>query len=141
MIGSEDMQATCVEDQWYTVGTCVWMTRGMHWRRGWCGFLSGAQTDEMTGEGVVGSVRCVSQRDTEAVRVGEDMSDKYLTFRLSNEEYGFVILIAGDRIRMMNMNPVLRSSGKMHGGTELLGEFIPVAELCRRFAMPLTADS
>src|SRR6056297_293200 len=79
--------------------------------------------------------------ETEASRVGEDMSEKYLTFRLGDEEYGLEILKVREIIGLMNITPIPRAPGDVRGVINLRGKIIPVVDLRSRFDMDATDDT
>lgn len=61
---------------------------------------------------------------------------KYLTFSLSNEEYGIGILKVKEIIGMMSITPVPQTPEFVKGVINLRGKVIPVIDLRLRFAMP-----
>ena len=74
-----------------------------------------------------------SQRKIEALTEKEG---KYLTFSLSNEEYGIGILKIKEIIGMMPITSVPRTPDYVRGVINLRGKVIPVIDLRLRFNMP-----
>jgi purine-binding chemotaxis protein CheW len=68
-------------------------------------------------------------------RTGEDLSGKYLTFFLENEEYGLEILRVQEIIGMMPITRVPRTSSHVRGLINLRGKVIPVVDLRLQFGM------
>lgn len=68
-------------------------------------------------------------------RAGEDLSGKYLTFFLENEEYGLEILRVQEIIGMMPITRVPRTSSHVRGLINLRGKVIPVVDLRLQFGM------
>ena len=60
---------------------------------------------------------------------------KYLTFRLSNEEYGLEILKVQEINGMMKVTHIPRTPDFIRGVINLRGKVIPVLELRRKFGM------
>jgi purine-binding chemotaxis protein CheW len=73
-----------------------------------------------------------SQRKIEALTEKEG---KYLTFSLSNEEYGIGILKIKEIIGMMPITSVPRTPKYVRGVINLRGKVIPVIDLRTRFCM------
>ncbi len=63
---------------------------------------------------------------------------KYLTFFLSNEEYGLKILTVHEIIGLMPVTRVPRTPDFILGVINLRGKVIPVVDLRIRFGMPVT---
>jgi purine-binding chemotaxis protein CheW len=73
-----------------------------------------------------------SQRKMETLNEKEG---KYLTFSLSNEEYGIGILKIKEIIGMMSITSVPRTPNYVRGVINLRGKVIPVIDLRIRFCM------
>ncbi len=74
----------------------------------------------------------------------EDMSElagKYLTFRLSGEEYGMEILKVREIIGLMEITEVPRMPTHVRGVINLRGKVIPVVDLRTKFGMMSTEDT
>jgi purine-binding chemotaxis protein CheW len=69
--------------------------------------------------------------DIELVGLG----GKYLTFKLSQEEYGLQILKVREIIALMGITPVPRSPAFIEGVINLRGRIIPVVNLRKKFGM------
>jgi len=67
-----------------------------------------------------------------------DREGKYLTFSLSEEEYGIGILKVKEIIGMMKITPVPRTPGYVKGVINLRGRVIPVTDLRLKFGMDST---
>jgi purine-binding chemotaxis protein CheW len=67
--------------------------------------------------------------------MNENISGKYLTFRLSNEEYGIAILKVREIIGMIPVTAVPRAPGFIEGVINLRGRVIPIMNLRARFGM------
>ena len=77
--------------------------------------------------------------ETQAVLENEKtgaMEGKYLTFVLSNEEYGLEILKAKEIIGMMDITSVPPTPKFIKGVINLRGKVIPVIDLRLKFGMP-----
>lgn len=74
-------------------------------------------------------------------RVGQDTTEKYLTFRLGAEEYGLEILKVREIIGLMMITPVPRAPGDVRGVINLRGKIIPVVDLRRRFGMAAVEEN
>ncbi len=61
---------------------------------------------------------------------------KFLTFVLSNEEYGIEILKVREIIGIMEITPVPQTPDYMKGVINLRGSVIPIVDLRLKFAMP-----
>jgi purine-binding chemotaxis protein CheW len=68
-------------------------------------------------------------------RPSQEKEGKYLTFSLSNEEYGIGILKIKEIIGMMPITSVPRSPKYIRGVINLRGKVIPVIDLRIRFSM------
>ena len=64
-----------------------------------------------------------------------DVSGKYLTFHLAQEEYGVEILKVQEIIGIMNITRVPRAPEYVRGVINLRGKVIPVIELRKKFSM------
>lgn len=69
-------------------------------------------------------------------RVLEHLQGKYLTFRLSNEEYGLEILKVREIIGIMDITRLPRTPDFVKGVVNLRGKVIPVIDLRLRFGLP-----
>jgi purine-binding chemotaxis protein CheW len=67
---------------------------------------------------------------------GADRAGKYLTFALSNEEYGLEILKVREIIGIMEITAVPRTPNFVKGVLNLRGKVIPVVDLRLKFGMP-----
>ncbi len=75
----------------------------------------------------------------EAVAEKKGVSDhegKFLTFALSNEEYGIEILKVREIMGIMEITPVPQTPDYMKGVINLRGKVIPIIDLRLKFAMP-----
>ncbi len=61
---------------------------------------------------------------------------KFLTFALSNEEYGVEILKVREIMGLMEITPVPQTPDYMKGVINLRGKVIPVVDLRLKFSMP-----
>jgi purine-binding chemotaxis protein CheW len=82
----------------------------------------------------------VAVREAETA-AGADTTNKYLTFRLGEEEYGLEILKVREIIGLMSITPVPRAPQDVRGVINLRGKIIPVVDLRSKFAMPSTDDT
>jgi len=64
------------------------------------------------------------------------LAGKYMTFRLSNEDYGLEILKVREIIGLMEITRVPRTQEFIRGVINLRGKVIPVVDLRRKFGMP-----
>jgi purine-binding chemotaxis protein CheW len=85
----------------------------------------------MEGIAVAEEERIMSQ----AVQRVSDREGKYLTFSLSEEEYGIGILKVKEIIGMMRITPVPQTPEYVKGVINLRGKVIPVIDLRGRFGM------
>ncbi len=76
---------------------------------------------------------------TENTKVNE-LAGKYLSFYLTNEEYGVEILKVQEIINIQHVTPVPRTPEYMKGVINLRGKIIPVVDLRLRFGMDATED-
>jgi purine-binding chemotaxis protein CheW len=75
----------------------------------------------------------------EAVAEKKGVSDhegKFLTFALSNEEYGIEILKVREILGIMEITPVPQTPDYMKGVINLRGKVIPIIDLRLKFSMP-----
>lgn len=70
-----------------------------------------------------------------------DLSGKYLTFRLSDQEYGVEILKVREIIGLMDITIVPRTPNFIRGVINLRGKIIPVIDLRVKFGMCAVADT
>lgn len=80
----------------------------------------------------------MAARSALAEQVG---TDKYLTFRLGEEEYGVDILQVREIVGLMPITPVPRTQGCIRGVVNLRGKIIPVLDLRTKFDMGRVEDS
>ncbi|MGL1934301.1 MAG: chemotaxis protein CheW [Fibrobacterales bacterium] len=73
--------------------------------------------------------------------VGTYLEDKYLTFKLSDEEYGIQILTVQRIIQMQQITPVPKTPEYVRGVINLRGAIIPVLDLRNKFGMSPCEDS
>jgi purine-binding chemotaxis protein CheW len=64
---------------------------------------------------------------------GADLAGKYLTFALSNEEYGLPVLKVREIIKMMDITAVPQVPAHVRGVINLRGKVIPVVDLRLKF--------
>ena len=64
-----------------------------------------------------------------------DLSGKYLTFRLAGEDYGIPLLQVKEIIGMMPITAVPRTPGFVKGVINLRGKVIPIIDLRLKFGM------
>ena len=77
----------------------------------------------------------------ESPLISKDVSEKYLTFQLSDEEYGLEILKVREIIGLMNITPVPRAPSDVRGVINLRGKIIPVVDLRSRFGMSAVEET
>jgi purine-binding chemotaxis protein CheW len=65
-----------------------------------------------------------------------DLTGKYLTFKLADEDYGIAILKVKEIIGMMAITPVPKTPAYVKGVINLRGKVIPVTCLRQKFGMP-----
>ena len=83
----------------------------------------------------------VAEVDTKAVDdFGKRLAGKYLTFLISEEEYGVEILKVQEIIQMQKITPVPGSEDYLRGVINLRGKVIPVVELRKKFNMETVED-
>ena len=73
---------------------------------------------------------------SEALGDGGDKENKFLTFRLGNEEYGVEILRVREIIGLIGITPLPQMPEYVKGVINLRGKIIPVIELRTKFALP-----
>jgi purine-binding chemotaxis protein CheW len=73
--------------------------------------------------------------------VGEKLAGKYLTFRLTEEEYGLEILKVQEIIQMQAVTRVPRTPAYVRGVINLRGKVIPVVDLRAKFGFENVADT
>jgi purine-binding chemotaxis protein CheW len=73
--------------------------------------------------------------------VGEKLAGKYLTFRLTEEEYGLEILKVQEIIQMQAVTRVPRTPEYVRGVINLRGKVIPVVDLRAKFGFANIADT
>ena len=66
------------------------------------------------------------------------LAGKYMTFKLSSEEYGLEILKVREIIGLMDITRVPRTQEFVRGVINLRGKVIPVVDLRLKFGMPRT---
>ena len=76
-------------------------------------------------------MEAVAEKTNKTVREG-----KYLTFVLSDEEYGIEILKVREIIGLMDITSVPQTPNYMKGVINLRGKVIPVIDLRLKFSMP-----
>jgi purine-binding chemotaxis protein CheW len=73
--------------------------------------------------------------DDSKVREGPKLAGKYMTFKLSDEEYGLEILKVRELIQLMEITRVPRTREFIRGVINLRGKVIPVIDLKMKFGM------
>ena len=73
--------------------------------------------------------------------MNEELTGKYLTFKLENEEYGLQIMKVHEIIGMMNVTRVPRMPDFLRGVINLRGKLIPVVDLRNKFSLPHQKDT
>ncbi len=66
----------------------------------------------------------------------DDNENKFLTFRLGDEEYGVEILRVREIIGLIDITPLPKTADYVKGVINLRGKIIPVIELRTKFALP-----
>lgn len=66
----------------------------------------------------------------------DDNENKFLTFRLGDEEYGVEILRVREIIGLIDITPLPKTPDYVKGVINLRGKIIPVIELRTKFALP-----
>lgn len=84
----------------------------------------------------------MSTAPSQSARSGPDLTgannndDKFLTFRLGQEEYGVEILRVREIIGLIDITPLPRTPDYVKGVINLRGKIIPVIELRTKFGLP-----
>ena len=73
---------------------------------------------------------------SDAIGDGGDKENKFLTFRLGEEEYGVEILRVREIIGIIDVTPLPQIPDYVKGVINLRGKIIPVIELRAKFALP-----
>ncbi len=73
--------------------------------------------------------------------VGEQLAGKYMTFKLSKEEYGLEILKVQEIIGLMEVTRVPQTAPYIRGVINLRGKVHPVVDLRRKFNMEPIEDT
>jgi purine-binding chemotaxis protein CheW len=66
---------------------------------------------------------------------------KYLTFALTNEEYGLPVLKVREIIKLMDITPVPQMPAHVRGVINLRGKVVPVIDLGAKFGMGYNAPT
>lgn len=74
----------------------------------------------------------------EATSEARALAGKYMTFKISTEEYGVAILKVRELIGFMDITRVPQTPPWVRGVINLRGKVIPVADLRLKFGMPTT---
>ncbi len=77
-----------------------------------------------------------TQINEQATEATAQLSGKYLTFALADEEFGLAILKVQEIIKMMDITKVPRMPAFVRGVINLRGKVIPVIELRAKFELP-----
>ncbi len=83
----------------------------------------------------------VDERVSQTVDEVNELAGKYLTFKLSKEEYGLEILRVREIIGVMDITSVPRTPPSVRGVINLRGKVIPVVDLRVKFGMEHIEDS
>ena len=70
-----------------------------------------------------------------------DLVGKYLTFHLSQEQYGVSLLAVREIIGLMDITHVPRTPEYVRGVINLRGRIIPVVDLRQKFGMKAQKDT
>lgn len=73
--------------------------------------------------------------------LGASLAGKYLTFRLSAESYGIVVLKIREIIRLQPITPVPQMPYYIKGVLNLRGKIIPIIDLRSKFGLQNIADT
>jgi len=73
--------------------------------------------------------------EKKGANTAKDKAGKYLTFKLSAEDYGLEILKVQEIIKMMDITKVPRTPHFVRGVINLRGKVIPVVDLRLKFSM------
>jgi purine-binding chemotaxis protein CheW len=68
-------------------------------------------------------------------------TQKYVVFKLDNEEYGIDILRVKEIKEMMNITRIPKASHFVRGVINLRGEVIPIVDLRKKFNLPSGKDT
>ena len=90
-------------------------------------------------EDAVSAQTTPSPQDAQAAELGRGLAGKYMTFQLSQEEYGLEILKVREIIGLMEITRVPRTREFIRGVINLRGKVIPVVDLRLKFGMPACA--
>src|SRR5579862_3731131 len=71
-----------------------------------------------------------------AAKIANALGGKYLTFALSQEEYGVPVLKVREIIKVMDITQVPQVLSHVLGVINLRGKVIPVIDLRRKFGFP-----
>src|SRR5579862_8185060 len=74
-----------------------------------------------------------------AAKIANALGGKYLTFALSQEEYGLPVLKVREIIKVMDITQVPQVPGHVRGVINLRGKVIPVVDLRLKFGFPSEA--
>lgn len=87
------------------------------------------------------SATAVSVAQGREAAVLAELAGKYLTFKVSREEYGIEILKVQEIIGMMTVTAVPRTPSFVRGVVNLRGKVIPVIDLRLKFGMQAREDT
>jgi purine-binding chemotaxis protein CheW len=73
--------------------------------------------------------------------VGDQLAGKYLTFKVSEEEYGLEILKVQEIIQMQTVTKVPKTPDYVRGVINLRGKVIPVVDLRKKFGLSASVDT
>jgi len=77
----------------------------------------------------------------QTVGIADDLSGKYLTFKLGEEDYGLEILKVQEIIKMMGITRVPRTPEFVRGVINLRGKVIPVIDIRQKFRMEVVDET
>ncbi|MGL1888899.1 MAG: chemotaxis protein CheW [Reichenbachiella sp.] len=80
-------------------------------------------------------------QELETIDIGSSLSDKYLTFKLSDEDYAIQILTVQRIIQMQEITPIPKTPEYVRGVLNMRGSIIPVVDIRNKFGMDSKADS
>jgi purine-binding chemotaxis protein CheW len=78
---------------------------------------------------------------TEIKNASAELAGKYLTFRVSEEDYGIQILKVQEIIRLQSITKVPKAPDSVRGVINLRGKVIPVMQLRKKFGLPEVDDT
>jgi len=78
---------------------------------------------------------------TETKIASPELAGKYLTFRVSEEDYGIQILKVQEIIRLQSITKVPKAPDSVRGVINLRGKVIPVMQLRKKFGLPEVDDT